>query len=83
VDLNKIIDVIHAKHIRITDHAGEEAQSDKLKCDEIYGSVLQGEVKEDCPKDKPYPSSLFMVKQSLVNQFFLSELRMKCRSIRV
>lgn len=58
MDLNKIIDAIHAKRIRITDHADEEAQSDKLKYDEIYGSVLQGEVIEDYPKDKPYLSCL-------------------------
>ena len=44
--------------MRISDHADEEAQSDQLKFDEIYFSVLHGEIIENYPDDKPYPSCL-------------------------
>ena len=54
----EIISAIQEKRIRITDHADEEAQTDTLTFDEIFLSVLQGEVIEDYPTDKPYPSCL-------------------------
>jgi hypothetical protein len=57
----KIEDIIHAlknNKIRITDHADEEAQADDLSFDEIFISVFKGEIIEDYPKDKPYPSCL-------------------------
>lgn len=47
MDINKILDAIKAKRIRITEHADEEAQSDNLKYEEIYFSVLHGEIIED------------------------------------
>jgi hypothetical protein len=53
-----IIDAIQAKRIRITDHADEEAESDQLTFDEVYFSVISGEIIEDYPDDKPYPSCL-------------------------
>jgi len=53
-----IISAIQEKRIRITDHADEEAQTDMLTFDEIFFSVLQGEVIEDYPTHKPYPSCL-------------------------
>lgn len=58
MEIAKIIEAIRAKRIRITDHADEEAQADRLKYEEIYFSVLNGEIIEDYPKDKPYPSCL-------------------------
>ena len=58
MDINDIIDAIRASRIRITDHADEEAESDYLIFDEIYFSVLNGEVIENYPNDKPYPSCL-------------------------
>jgi hypothetical protein len=58
VDLELIIDDIRHNRIRITDHADEEAQTDRLSFDEIFISVFQGEVIEDYPDDKPYPSCL-------------------------
>jgi hypothetical protein len=58
VDVAKIIAAITDNRIRITDHADEEAQADDLSFDEIFGSVLRGEVIEDYPDDWPYPSCL-------------------------
>jgi len=57
VNVREIITAIQEHRIRITDHADEEAQADGLTFDEIFFSVLQGEVIEDYPADKPYPSS--------------------------
>ena len=53
-----IIEAIGANRVRITDHADEEAKADQLAFDEIYFSVLHGEIIEDYPTDKPYPSCL-------------------------
>ena len=58
MNIQDIISAIQEKFIRITDHADEEAQADYLTFDEIFFSVLQGEVIEDYPTDKPYPSCL-------------------------
>jgi len=58
MDLNDIIGAIQSRKIRITDHADEEAQADQLSVDEIYHSVCHGEIIEDYPTDKPYPSCL-------------------------
>lgn len=58
MDINDIIEAIRANRVRISDHADEEAQADQLKFDEIYFSVLHGEIIEDYPDDKPYPSCL-------------------------
>ncbi len=56
--IEEIIESIKAKRIRITDHADEEAYNDTLSLEEIYSSVLTGEVIEQYPDDKPYPSCL-------------------------
>ncbi len=58
MNIQDIISAIQEKRIRITDHADEEAQTDTLTFDEIFFSVLQGEIIEDYPTDKPYPSCL-------------------------
>ena len=58
MNIQDIINAIRDNHIRITDHADEEAQADLLSFDEIFFSVLQGEIIEDYPSDKPYPSCL-------------------------
>jgi len=58
VDIRAIIDAIRYNRVRITDHADEEAQADRLSFDEIFYSVLHGEIIEDYPSDKPYPSCL-------------------------
>ena len=53
-----IIEAIRRDRIRITDHADEEAQADRLSLEEILSSVLHGEVIENYPDDRPYPSCL-------------------------
>lgn len=60
MDIRHIIDTIEQGLVRITDHADEEAQADRLSFDEIFFSVLQGEVIEDYPNDRPYPSCLIL-----------------------
>jgi hypothetical protein len=58
MEIEAIVGAIGANRIRITDHADEEARADHLSYDEIFFSVLQGEVIEDYPGDKPFPSCL-------------------------
>ncbi len=58
VTLIELIDAIHNNRIRITDHADEEAHSDNLHFDDIFTSVLMGEIIEHYPNDKPFPSCL-------------------------
>lgn len=58
MNIRDIIGAIRNNRIRITDHADEEAQADHLSFDEIFISVFQGEIIEDYPDDRPYPSCL-------------------------
>lgn len=58
MEISDIIEAIHEKRIRISDHADVEAHEDKLSYEEVYYSVLQGEIIEDYPTDTPYPSCL-------------------------
>ena len=58
MDIDDIIGSIRRQRIRITDHADEEAQADRLSLDEVLASVFRGEVIEDYPDDQPYPSCL-------------------------
>lgn len=60
MEIENIINAIHNSRVRITDHADEEAFDDNLKYEEIYSSVIQGEVIEDYPNDRPYPSCLIL-----------------------
>lgn len=55
-----IAEAIRANRVRITDHADEEAEADRLTFDEIYLSVLRGEIIEDYRSDKPYPRCLIL-----------------------
>ena len=57
-NIEGIIKAIRHDRIRITDHADEEAQADRLSFDEVFTSALHGEVIEDYPDDRPYPSCL-------------------------
>ena len=58
MDIEDLIDAIRQNRLRISDHADEEAESDRLSFDEVFFSVLRGEIIEDYPDDKPYPSCL-------------------------
>ena len=62
MNIEHIIEAIRTGKVRITDHADEEAADDDLTFDEIYYSVMQGEVIEDYPTDRPFPSCLIMGK---------------------
>ena len=62
MDIGNIINAIRSSRVRITDHADEEAFDDILTYDEIYASVIQGDVIEDYLNDTPYPSCLIMGK---------------------
>jgi hypothetical protein len=44
--IEDIINAIRRDRIRITDHADEEAWAEDLKFDEVFFSVLQGEIIE-------------------------------------
>lgn len=58
MEIKDIIEAIRRNRIRITDHADEEAQADRLSFDEVFFSVFRGEIIEDYPDDAPYPSCL-------------------------
>jgi hypothetical protein len=60
MDIENIIKAIRDSRVRITDHADEETVDDCLTYEEIYFSVIHGEVIEDYPNDKPYPSCLIL-----------------------
>ena len=60
MNIKNIINAIRGNSVRITDHADEEAFNDSLTYEEIYLSVIQGNIIEDYPNDKPYPSGLIM-----------------------
>ena len=58
MDIRTIIGAIDSQNYNITNHADEEAQEDRLNFEEIFYSVRNGEVIEDYPGDRPYPSCL-------------------------
>jgi hypothetical protein len=58
LSIKDVITAIQEFRIRITDHADEEAQADRLEFDQIFFSVLQGEIIEEYPTDRPYRSCL-------------------------
>ncbi len=58
MEISHIVDAIQSGRIRITDHADEEAQNDRLSYEEIFFSVFTGEIIENYLQDKPYPSCL-------------------------
>jgi hypothetical protein len=58
MEIDRITKAICNNRIQITDYADEEAENDLLTFDEVYFSVLNGEVIEDYPDDKPYPGCL-------------------------
>jgi hypothetical protein len=62
VKIEKIHMAIESNKIKITDHADEEAADDQLTLTEIIQSVKTGEIIEDYPTDKPYPSCLILSK---------------------
>ena len=60
MDISDLIEAIQSGRVRITDHADEEADSDRLGFEEIYFSAIHGEIIESYPSDRPYPSCLVL-----------------------
>jgi hypothetical protein len=58
VQIEELVQAIHADRVRITDHADEEARADRLPLDEVLSSIPGGEIIENYPDDKPFPSCL-------------------------
>jgi Domain of unknown function (DUF4258) len=58
VRIGDIIRAMDEAKVVISDHADEEAKNDRLSFDEIYFSVNHGEIIEEYPTDRPYPSCL-------------------------
>ena len=46
--------------VRVTDKAEEGARSDRLSLEQVFSSLLTGEVLERYPADRPYPSWLVL-----------------------
>ncbi len=58
MNIDDIINAIKTGDVRVSDHAKDEAKNDSFFLKEIFFSVFRGEIIEDYPKDKPYPSCL-------------------------
>jgi hypothetical protein len=58
MEITDIVEAVQSGRVRITDHADEEADSDGLGFEEIYYSVMHGEIIESYPTDRPFPSCL-------------------------
>lgn len=56
MEINGIVAAIHSNRVRVTDHADEEAQADRLTLDDIFLSILHGKIIELYESDKPYQS---------------------------
>ena len=62
LEIESIVESIKSNRVRITDHADEEASNDNLSFKEIFDSIPTGEIIEQYPDDKPYPSCLILSK---------------------
>jgi hypothetical protein len=60
VTIEELNNAVRNGRVRITDHADEEARADRLTVDKIFDSVARGEVLEQYPVDRPYPSCLVL-----------------------
>jgi len=56
--ISQIVGAIDTNQIRISDHADLEAHGDRLSYEDIFYTVRRGEIIEEYPADKPYPSCL-------------------------
>ena len=56
--LDELKSAIIKGRINITDHADEELVYDEILDEDLFHSVLYGEVIEDYADDKPFPSCL-------------------------
>ena len=58
IEIKQIIESIKANRFRITDHADEEAYSDRISLVQAFESIPNGEIIEQYPEDTPYPGCL-------------------------
>ncbi len=56
--LEKIKSAIVKGRINMTDHADEELANDEILDEDLLRSVLHGDIIEEYPDDKPFPSCL-------------------------
>jgi hypothetical protein len=61
-EIEAIVESIEANRVMITDHADEEAYNDGLSFNDILTAISAGEIIEQYPEDKPYPSCLILSK---------------------
>jgi len=70
IEIKVIVESIEGNKVMITDHADEEAYNDRLSFNDILASISAGEIIEQYPEDKPYPSCLILsrnVKAELIH----------------
>lgn len=58
MNIEDIRDAVLNGRYQITYHANRAVQDYQITADEITGSVLSGEIIEEYPDDRPYPSCL-------------------------
>lgn len=58
MEIEDLIRAVGDGNVAITRHAEMERRADDLGYDEIYFSVLEGQIIEEYPKDRPYPTCL-------------------------
>ena len=58
MEIEDLIGAIGRSKVIISGHADEEAQNDGLTFDEVYFSVVHGEIIARYLEDRPYPSCL-------------------------
>jgi len=58
IEIGTIIESIKANRFRITDHADEEADNDRISLVQAFDSIPNGIIIEHYPEDSPYPSCL-------------------------
>ena len=58
MEIDIIRSAIRLGNVHVSRHANEEAGYDMLTFEEIYHSVLFGEIIEEYPGDRPFPSCL-------------------------
>ncbi len=67
--IEEIVEAILHNRIRITDHADEEAVNDHLKFEEIFYSVIKGEIIEIILQTSHYQVVSSLVSPQQGNQF--------------
>ncbi len=58
MNIEDIRDAVLNDRFLVSDHADEATQDDQISAEELAASVLVGEIIEDYPDDRPYPSCL-------------------------